>query len=203
MVWELKKSQKTWNYYLLDRKMSKMPSLSRDTDITKFGGENVQKWILSLLIAFFNVRNSNHKHTCVEHIPFINFVFYPVKLDALPILQKCPRNFGSSWIDLIKLVNIPHSCFLCLLFSLFVCFHQRSNEIGVEAMMVLEQSVSRGSPASKQVSAPAESSNALLPLTNTLLCSALNLLHSAWPLCPSETLLSPFPHIQLELLERE
>ena len=43
MVWELKKSQKTWNYYLLDRKMSKMPSLSRDTDITKFGGENVQK----------------------------------------------------------------------------------------------------------------------------------------------------------------
>ena len=118
------------------------------------------------------------------------------------------RNFGSFWIDLIKLVNIPHSCFLCLLFSLFVCFHQRSNEIGVEAMMVLEQSVSRGSPASKQVSAPAESSNALLPLTNTLLCSALNLLHSssthsAWPLCPSETLLSPFPHIQLELLERE
>ena len=43
MVWELKKSQKTWNYYLLDRKMSKMPSLSRDTDVTKFGGENVQK----------------------------------------------------------------------------------------------------------------------------------------------------------------
>ena len=43
MVWEHKKSQKTWNYYLLDRKMSKMPSLSRDTDITKFGGENVQK----------------------------------------------------------------------------------------------------------------------------------------------------------------
>ena len=48
----------------------------------------------------------------------------------------------------------------------------------------------------------------LLPLTNALLCSALNLLHcasapSAWPLCPSETLLSPFPHIQLELLERE
>ena len=96
-----------------------------------------------------------------------------------------------------------NSSSLCLLFSLFVCFHQRSNEIGVEAMMVLEQSVSRGSPASKQVSAPAESSNALLPLTNTLLCSALNLLHSAWPLCPSETLLSPFPHIQLELLERE
>ena len=43
MVWELKKSQKTWNYYLLDRKMSKMPSLSRDTDITKFGRENEQK----------------------------------------------------------------------------------------------------------------------------------------------------------------
>ena len=101
-----------------------------------------------------------------------------------------------------------NSSSLCLLFSLFVCFHQRSNEIGVEAMMVLEQSVSRGSPASKQVSAPAESSNALLPLTNTLLCSALNLLHSssthsAWPLCPSETLLAPFPYTQLEILERE
>ena len=92
MVWELKKSQKTWNYYLLDRKMSKMPSLSRDTDITKFGRENEQKKILSLLIAFFNIRNSNHKHTCVEHIPNINFVFYPVKSDALPILQECPYN---------------------------------------------------------------------------------------------------------------
>ena len=70
--------------------MSKMPLLSRDTDITKFGGENVQKQIISLLIAFFNIRNSNHKHTCVEHIPNINFVFYPVKSGVLPILQECP-----------------------------------------------------------------------------------------------------------------
>ena len=66
-----------------------------------------------------------------------------------------------------------NSCFLCLLFPLFVCFHQRSNEIGVEAMMVLEQSVSRGSPASKQVSAPAESSNALLHSASTHECPAL------------------------------
>ena len=43
-----------------------------------------------MLITFFNIRNSNHKHTCVEHIPNINFVFYPVKSDALPILQECP-----------------------------------------------------------------------------------------------------------------
>ena len=86
-----KKSKKTWNFYLLDRKMSKMPLLSRDTDITKFGGENVQKQIISLLIAFFNIRTSNHKHTRVEHIPNINFVFYPVKSGVLPILQECPR----------------------------------------------------------------------------------------------------------------
>ena len=43
-----------------------------------------------MLIAFLNIRNSNHKHTCVEHIPNINFVFYPVKSDALTILQECP-----------------------------------------------------------------------------------------------------------------
>ena len=53
-----------------------------------------------MLIAFFNIRNSNHKHTCVEHIPNINFVFYPVKSDALTILQECPcctrgNNFSS------------------------------------------------------------------------------------------------------------
>ena len=74
------------------------------------------------------------------------------------------------------------SCFLCLLFPLFVCFHQRSNEIGVEAMMVLEQSVSRGSPASKQVSAPAETSNALLHSASTHECPALLCSQSA-PLC--------------------
>ena len=45
-----------------------------------------------MLIAFFNIRNSNHKHTCVEHIPNINFVFYSVKSDALTILQECPYN---------------------------------------------------------------------------------------------------------------
>ena len=44
-----------------------------------------------MLIAFFNTRNSNHKLTCVEHIPNINFVFYPVKSDALTILQECPK----------------------------------------------------------------------------------------------------------------
>ena len=36
---------------------------------------------------------NDHKRTCVEHIPNINFVFYPVKSDALPILQECPKIF--------------------------------------------------------------------------------------------------------------
>ena len=76
-----------------------MPLLSRDTDITKFGGENVQKQIISLLIAFFNIRNSNHKHTCVEHIPNINFVFYPVKSGVLPILQECPTSISLKTVD--------------------------------------------------------------------------------------------------------
>ena len=84
------------------------------------------------------------------------------------------------------------SCFLCLLFPLFVCFHQRSNEIGVEAMMVLEQSVSRGSPASKQVSAPAETSNALLHSASTHECPALLCSQSA-PLCFHSLCLATLP----------
>ena len=67
-----------------------MPSLSRDTDITKFGGGKCAKINFKLAHSFFNIRNSNHKHTCVEHIPNINFVFYLVKSDALPILQEGP-----------------------------------------------------------------------------------------------------------------
>ena len=85
--------------------MSKMPLLSRDTDITKFGGENVQKQIISLLIAFFNIRNSNHKHTCVEHIPNINFVFYPVKSGVLPILQECPSCGASPAVHLLRCIS--------------------------------------------------------------------------------------------------
>ena len=61
-----------------------------------------------MLIAFFNIRNSNHKHTCVEHIPNINFVFYPVKSDALPILQKCPIlsvENSHAWLKITKIAG--------------------------------------------------------------------------------------------------
>ena len=66
----------------------------------------------------------------------------------------------------LTICDVP--AFVCLK-CLFVCLlSQRSNEIGVETISVEEQSVSRGSTPSKQVSAPAG------PQPHTL-----ELLHSA------------------------
>ena len=118
---------------------------------------------------------------------------YPLSIISLRLespsrdTQDKPCRHEKLWKLLNRLDQVDehptlNSCFLCLLFPLFVCFHQRSNEIGVEAMMVLEQSVSRGSPASKQVSAPAETSNALLHSASTHECPALLCSQSA-PLC--------------------